>query len=59
MGKFDGIKEEEINSTEKCLKSVKTIYEGNNGEIVTVYPKGTKISEMQAKHQVLINKNET
>ena len=58
MTKYDGIKEEEILSVSKGLKSAKRIYEGNNGEKVTLYEKGTKISEMKAEHQKLVDKDE-
>ena len=58
MDKHEGIKEEKILSGVKELKVAKRIYEGNNGEIVTLYPKGTKLSEMKLEHQKLISKNE-
>ena len=60
MGKYDNdeVKEEEIISTDKTLKSKKSIYDGNNGESITVYEKGTKISEMKVEHQKLVGIND-
>lgn len=52
------IAEEVVISKEKVLKRPMSFYDGNNGEVVTSYAKGTKISEMKDVHQKLLTEKD-